>query len=161
MDYFYEYTKYEELSTRSKNLVQDIGGMDEVVKFYKTHGNFLSFRKSGRKTNRELCSISQYIIANEKLYFSKPLVEKYFMTKSSLSVRAANVLSNLEEVYNVYKDNEGWEPLINMLLNGEIEFLDFKNCGVLTKVELNDILCKELRQFASYMSVNNESLEQD
>jgi hypothetical protein len=161
MDYFYEYTKYEELSTRSKNLVQDIGGMDEVAMFYKKHGNFLSFRNSGRKTNRELCSISQYIIANEKLYFSKPLVGKYLIIKSSLSVRAANVLSSLEEVYNVYKDEEGWKQLINRVLSGEIEFLDFKNCGDLTKVELNDILCKELRQFASYMVVNNESLEQD
>ncbi len=112
-----------ELSTRSLNIIKELGGRDELLNYFKIHGTFFGLRKVGKATEVELVNLCKYIISQnpnyedlsndaEKVnsesmiksnfYFSLdtqvlPVFERqYVFQKSMLSISSIKFLDNLE-----------------------------------------------------------------
>lgn len=156
-DFFHDFTTYEELSTRSKNIVNDLGGLQAMLNHFKKYGNFNDVRNSGRKTNRELSSLSNYLLttgteqlsaSNELFVIEKSeLTEFYIALKSKLSVRANNILTRMEKEYSVFNQEDGLFLFLSKIIEGEIDFTKERNCGLKTILELSKIFKDDLKPF--------------
>lgn len=121
--YPYLYTKEDDLSTRSLNIIKDLGGISSLLVYYKIHGSFLNIRKSGARTNIELTSLCEYLISHKHsnsiaenpsasgedspLEINLELIHSlYLLEKDLLAFRTRNVLSSLEEMNNYFSGQE-------------------------------------------------------
>ena len=113
----YLYTSEHDLSTRSLNIIKDLGGIPGLLLHYKKHGSFLDIRKSGVFTNNELISFCEYLCGHELTVSSvsdhssdiiefplnidvELLSSLYLHQKDLLTTRTKNVLDSLENKYD-------------------------------------------------------------
>jgi len=113
----YLYTSENDLSTRSLNIIKDLGGIPPLLSHYKNHQTFLNIRKSGVFTNNELISFCEYLCdhgltTSSAIDHSSEIIEfpsnidvellssLYLHQKDLLTTRPRNVLDSLENKYN-------------------------------------------------------------
>lgn len=152
----YLYTNENDLSTRSLNIVKDLGGIPALLVHYQKYGSFLNIRKSGVFTNNELISFCEYLCDHELTTSSVSndspeiiefpsninvdlLSSLYLHQKDLLTTRTRNVLDTLE---NKYDYSIGQEQKILFFKKHFLTNFDFKE---LSNVGANS--AKELTQF--------------
>ena len=152
----YLYTNENDLSTRSLNILKDLGGIPALLVHFKKYGSFLNIRKSGVFTNNELISFCEYLCDHELTVSSvsdhssdiiefpsnidvELLSSLYLHQKDLLTTRTRNVLDSLE---NKYDYSIGQEQKILFFKKHFLANFDFKQ---LDNVGANS--AKELTQF--------------
>ena len=148
---------FERLSVRAKNVIADIG-LEKLLVRYRNAGNLNSLRRVGGKTNEELSSYLDIVLAENdtvQTFFSeesnlnvshvKKIIELY---KYRLSPRAEKVITQL------LKKDLPDHFTRNLLKNKEFKyFLKQANCGVKTAGELVGFI-----EFIKEMLLGNEQV---
>lgn len=140
----------DKLSTRSRNILNQLGGTNGAIRYFLKNGEFLSFSGCGFKSNLELSALVSRLIARkakesqeavvqkENILVDAEIIREYQDLKMELSNRARNVLSQMEK-HGVYDENiDNQTDFVTQIILGERRFLEFKNCGIKTQIELDD-----------------------
>lgn len=162
------HTEEDDLSVRSNNIINDYGGIDNILKYYKEHKSFLKFRNVGKNTNIELCSYCENLLiktpAPETLESAKtdnPIdLEKHLLIyeyeKEFLSVRAKNALKKFEDEAKYYSDDKNKFDLIKKLFLTDFNFYKLHNVGKVTIKEL--IVLKDIVQTGNINDIHRTYL---
>lgn len=143
-------TDFSDLSTRSQNIINNLGGIDKTLDFYRQHRGFLSISKIGKFSNAELSSFCEYllfVIRNKseeqqdnsnllKNEINSPFFKKI---KSALSGEAQKVIHNF---------------------GGEIELLEFYNHhkSFTSYIKVTSSLNKELIHYCKLLLLKEQEL---
>jgi hypothetical protein len=174
----FNYTSYDDLPTRAKNIVDGLGGMGEALEFFKKYKSFLKVQNTGNKTNLELISLCEHLIVEENLINHQEsvevqapkipcniqdLVDFYAIKKLSVTTRLVNYLNKIEDISYF---SSGLEAQTNFILHYFLEDFNFMNAeylGVKSVAEVEKIR-DDLRLRAIYnenLTIDNLVLEED
>ena len=140
----------EDLATRSRNIIKNLGGIKELLVFYKEQKSFLGIPKSGRYTNEELCSFCESLLKKEEdppiISITKDQSEieigkriaLYETQKKSFSRRVQNILEKLEVDRNYDANVLNKEKYITDLFLTDFDFSKLTNVGYKSKLEFQD-----------------------
>lgn len=139
----------EDLDVRAFNIFKyNFGNTDALLNYFRENGSFYKVRNAGSKTNIQLISLCKYLLENIELKsnddakvvddFSQipsddVIVKFYGELKSNLSVRASNILRQIEDDYQ-----SNIISFVKSIAIGNIDFLSIRNCGEKTKLELQE-----------------------
>lgn len=173
------YSHGSRLSTRSINIIGRMGGIEAMISHYKQYGKFSNIQNAGASTDIELCLFSEFLIRNffnsdftvkEKPEEYKPtadravddetcmtLNERYQFQKAFLSVRAKNVMDNLEINYQYSLSDECKIMFIRKVFVEEFNFMTLRNIGEKTLKELNQ-LAHELNALMNNLPASDTEL---
>lgn len=142
-------TKIEGLAKRSQNIINELGGIGQLLDFYNKHKSFLSLPKAGRFTDNELTSFCNDIINKgglEKIEVDrgqdKNIIDMdkamaiYENEKPLLSKRLNNILQRLEHEYEYNHNTENKVEYIEKLFISDMDYLTIQNLGLKSKLEL-------------------------
>lgn len=149
----YLYTNENDLSTRSLNIIKDLGGIAALLEHYKKHGSFLDIRKSGVFTNNELISFCEYLCdhgltTSSVSDQSSDIVEfpsnididllssLYSHQKELLTTRPRNVLDSLENKYDYALGQEQKIQFFKKHFLADFDFIQLGNVGTNSAKEL-------------------------
>lgn len=149
----YLYTNENDLSTRSLNIIKDLGGTAALLAHYKKYGSFLDIRKSGVFTNNELISFCEYLCdhgltASSVSDHSADIVEfpsnidvellssLYLHQKELLTTRPRNVLDSLENKYDYALGQEQKILFFKTHFLANFDFIQLGNVGTNSAKEL-------------------------
>jgi len=102
------YTNKEQLDRRSQNIVDEMGGVDNLLQYYYANQSFLSLPKVGASTNMQLSLFCEYLESLDPKRVQKDLSYEinldnvyqysciYEIEKAKVSIRVNNVLKKLE-----------------------------------------------------------------
>jgi hypothetical protein len=145
----FNYSDFDDLSSRARNIFHRIGTKNDVIDYFKKHGSFLLIPGTGLKTNIELCSLCEFYIQeeipeneqiNQALSEIVPknileYIDLYNLKKSTLSRRLKNILDVLESNCN-FKSSQNCqiEFMMKYILSGfDLKIID--KCGLKTAQE--------------------------
>ncbi len=95
---------------------------------------------------------SSLLVGSFEVYSEEELRSIYDSNKTFLSVRANNVLEQMEIEYSVLIQEEGLSSFLEQIKSGQIDVMSQRNCGRLTALELNDFFqSKEIWPAVSYL----------
>jgi len=150
-------TQIEKLARRSQNIITELGGVEQLLDFYKTYKSFLAIPKAGRFTNEELISFCNYLLSEsnneskkqvdepEKTIDIKKWLTIYENERPLLSSRLNNILNRLEyeNNYNIGLDYK--VEYFKKFFFYEFDFLAIENLGLKSKMELESLRSKLLK----------------
>ena len=177
MPFTFLYTKREHLAKRSQNLIDEIGGIEKLLDFYRIHGSFLNVQNSGRYTNGQLCVFCEYLLSNnnnvsvvqieEEKAFNEleETVFVYNKEKRCLSVRVNNVLKKLELQFDFDLNEENKLKYFNKYFFGSFDFMTLQNLGSKSRLELyslkTKLVIKPSEESVYAAEINKEKCEQE
>jgi len=149
----YLYTSENDLSTRSLNVLKDLGGIPALLAHYKKYGSFLDLRKSGVFTNNELISFCEYLCdhglttssvndhSSDIIEFPSNidvelLSSLYLHQKDLLTTRPRNVLDSLENKYDYSSGQEQKILFFKKHFLANFDFIQLGNVGENSAKEL-------------------------
>ena len=171
------YSNESRLSVRSRNIMMRLGGVDAMLIYFKKHGSFENVPQAGVHTNVQLSSFCNYLINNNLIqkerYFPeeqiKPsyefisklkyaaLINRYLVLKINLSVRAKNVLNQLELDHKYNSSDELSAKYIKTILLEEYSYSSIRNIGEKTKNEF-EVLKSEILKILDSLPLDDEAL---
>jgi hypothetical protein len=149
------HTTLDDLSTRSLNIVGDIGGESALLEYYLKHKNFLNIRNCGYTSNKELSIYCDYLIVknnenitesvnitnfsqiNVSIETASILYTLYKSQKLKLSQRAINALDSLESIYELADNLDIFYQYLKKYMILKYEFKNLRNIGRKTAIELD------------------------
>lgn len=176
------YTEEEDLSTRSLNVIKTLGGISSMLQHFKNHGTFTNLPFSGKYTNMELTSFCNFLINHEseiiirnkeselKKDFSldnpdisrlEKVIEEYEVLKESVSVRAKNVLTQLENDIHYELNTNAKINFIKTFFIEDYNFKKIRKIGFKTNQELNGLKEKLLSSYLELSEIKQKSERSD
>lgn len=151
----YLYTNENDLSTRSLNIIEDLGGIPDLLAHYKKYGSFLNIRKSGVFTNNELTLFCEYLCdhglttssvgdhSSDLIEFPSNidvdlLSSLYLNQKDLLTTRTRNVLDSLEIKYDYSMGQEQKTLFFKKHFLADFDFKQLGNVGTNSAKELTE-----------------------
>lgn len=141
------YTSENDLSTRSLNVIDKLGGVEQMLQHYKTFNSFQNIEKSGALVNKELSSYCQYLLHKEKQLKPEDLelipneefeliIHVYINESKFLNNRTKNVLAKIE---HLDRFNESFENKIKFIKKYFLEKFNFKEIGGVGSKGIRDL----------------------
>jgi hypothetical protein len=155
---------YDDLATRSKNVVNIIGGIEETVLHYKKYGNFINIQNVGNRTNLELSSFCEYLLKyneenesttakeigyNNVLCNIDECIDCYQAQLSFVSTRVLNYLKYIESKFKFNTSILNKEVFVKKYFINEYSFINESRLGSKSAQELY-IIAKKIRNIAKY-----------
>ena len=161
------YSSIDELSLRAKNIIKKIGGVENLIDHYKKYRTFDNIYDVGANTNMQLSSFCHYLIKhnytkdnyreiidkqesspNREFTESevKLILFQYENLKKQLSVRASNILIQLETDQHFNLDDNSKIRFISTYFFQDFPYINIRNSGAKTEIELT-ALSNQLREF--------------
>lgn len=160
----------DNISKRSKGVIENLGGADEVLKYYIENKDFYKIRGVGNLVNYELTNFcKEYIKTNQinieylnKVEIPKVNIENvkqleyyYINYKLLLSVRALNALKKLEQIANFSLSIDKKIEYFQQYFINDYEFFRIRNIGEKSLAELINLKIKLVS------TLTNEAPSQD
>ena len=142
------YTRKEQLDRRSLNIIDEMGGLENLLQYYYMNHSFLKIGKVGFSTNNQLCSFCEYLESVNTENPQKDIVESideanidryiriYEIEKSMLSVRVNNVLDKLEADHKYNESSYNKLQFLKKIFSRKFDFYSIRNLGLKSVNEL-------------------------
>lgn len=128
------YTNENDLSTRSLQVMERLGGTEQMLQHYKTFKTFLNIKKAGVLVNKELSFYCQYLLEMEKQLIPEvmeqismedfeKLLYGYQLEKQFLPIKVKNILTKTEYLADF---NDSMEDKLEFFRKYFLKSLNFK-----------------------------------
>jgi hypothetical protein len=155
------YTSYDDLSQRSKNIITNLGGLEEFIKYAEENETFFDLKNVGEMSNMELSAYAKYLRESKeketpviklhdawKYKISENISEEnwimiidvYKLQKRLCSERCRNVFESMEisEYFEFSIENK--INFIRKFFLHSFNFEAFRNIGVKSLKEIDSII---------------------
>lgn len=155
-------TQIQKLAKRSQKTISELGGIEQLLDFYKENHTFLSIPMAGRFINEELSAFCNYLMSDEakrdeqifkeRNQWSNSEIEEciriYEKEKVFLTSRTKKVLENIEDKFNYSNCEESKSNFIKSIFLNPFDSLTAEGLGPKSKLDLlaikEKLLCLKL-----------------